>query len=194
MQRQALKTIRDEHEVLAAMLHSMRLLLEQQRGRPGGPDFGLLRAMLFYVDEFPNRLHHPKEEALLFPRVRRACPEIGEVLDQLGHDHEQGARSLHHLEHALTAYEMLGEERREAFEHALQRYMTFYLRHMQLEERVVLRAAVENLADADWADLDEAFASNHDPFTGHAPDEAFRPLHARILAALPEPLGYAPAA
>src|SRR5215471_1797800 len=81
MHGQALKTIRDEHEVLSAMLHSMRLLLEHQRGRQGGPDFGLLRAMLFYVDEFPNRLHHPKEEALLFPRVRAACPEIAEVLD-----------------------------------------------------------------------------------------------------------------
>jgi len=191
---QALKTIRDEHEVLCAMLHSMRLLLAQQRARPGGPDFGLLRAMLFYVDEFPNRLHHPKEEALLFPRVRAACPEIAEVLDQLGEDHEHGARSLHHLEHALTAYEMLGDERREAFEQALQRYSTFYLRHMELEERVVLRAAIEHLSDEDWAALDEAFASNRDPFTGHAPDEAFKPLHARILATLPEPLGYAPPA
>jgi hemerythrin-like domain-containing protein len=190
MHAQALKTIRDEHEVLAAMLHSMRLLLEHQRGRAGGPDFALLRAMLFYVDEFPNRLHHPKEEALLFPRVRRACPEIAEVLDELGEDHEQGARSLHHLAHALTAYEMLGEDRRETFEQALQRYTTFYLRHMELEERVVLRAAIENLSDADWAALDEAFASNRDPFTGHAPDDVFKPLHARILAALPEPLGY----
>jgi hemerythrin-like domain-containing protein len=194
MSGQAIKTIRDEHEVLSAMLHSMRLLLEHQRNRPGGPDFGLLRAMLFYVDEFPNRLHHPKEEALLFPRVRAACPEIAEVLDQLGLDHEQGARSLHHLEHALTAYELLGEERREAFEYALQRYTTFYLRHMQLEERVVLRAAIESLDDSAWEALDEAFASNRDPFTGHAPDDVFRPLHARILAALPEPLGYAPAA
>jgi hemerythrin-like domain-containing protein len=28
--------------------------------------FDVLRAMLFYVDEFPERLHHPKESALLY--------------------------------------------------------------------------------------------------------------------------------
>ena len=37
-------------------------------------DFALLRAMLFYVDEFPERLHHHKEDELLFPRVRARCP------------------------------------------------------------------------------------------------------------------------
>ena len=30
----------------------------------------MLRAMLFCVDEFPERLYHSKESQLLFPRIR----------------------------------------------------------------------------------------------------------------------------
>ena len=34
--------------------------------------FSTLRAMLFYIDEFPERLHHPKESDLLFPEAGAA--------------------------------------------------------------------------------------------------------------------------
>ncbi|MBY0234869.1 MAG: hypothetical protein K2W93_07810, partial [Burkholderiaceae bacterium] len=63
-----LKVIQDEHGALAAMLRTIPLLLAEQRRRGVLPDFGALRAMLFYVDEFPERLHHPKESLLLFPK------------------------------------------------------------------------------------------------------------------------------
>jgi hypothetical protein len=36
--------------------------------------FDVLRAMLFYIDEFPERLHHPKESDLLFPKLARRVP------------------------------------------------------------------------------------------------------------------------
>jgi hypothetical protein len=31
-------------------------------------------AILFYIDEFPAKLHHPKESKLLFPRVANRDP------------------------------------------------------------------------------------------------------------------------
>jgi hemerythrin-like domain-containing protein len=194
MRSTALATIRDEHRVLAAMLQSMSLLVGQCRGHGRTPDFALLRAMLFYIDEYPNRLHHPKEDQLLFPKVRQLCPELRDVLDQLEQDHQQGERSIHVLAHTLLAYEVMGEPRRDAFEQALGRYTAFYLRHMMLEERHILRAAEDRLAPEDWVELDEAFAANRDPFTGHEPEEAFRPLYDRILSTLPDPLGFGPRA
>jgi hemerythrin-like domain-containing protein len=191
MRSTALAIIRDEHRVLGAMLQSMALLLKRGHAPGQSPDFALLRAMLFYVDEYPNRLHHPKEDALLFPRVRLRCPELAPVLAELSNDHQQGERSIHQLEHALLACEVMGtDERLAAFEQALERYTAFYLRHMMLEERHVLRAAEDHFAPEDWADLDAAFEANRDPFTGHRPDEEFRPVFERILSALPDPLGY----
>ncbi|WP_395699955.1 hemerythrin domain-containing protein [Aquabacterium sp.] len=193
MRSTTLTIIRDEHRALAAMLQSMSMLLQQCRSHHQLPDFGLLRSMLFYIDEYPNRLHHPKEDQLLFPLVRKYCPELADVLDELTADHEKGERSIHLLEHTLLAYEVMGDARREAFEQALARYTAFYLRHMMLEERHVLRAAETQLGEEHWAELDAAFAANQDPFAGgHPPDEAFQAVYQRILKALPDPLGFAP--
>ena len=70
MRHTALDVIHEEHQALAAMLRSMSMLLAQARREQSLPDFSVLRAMLFYVDEFPERLHHTKESQLLFPRLR----------------------------------------------------------------------------------------------------------------------------
>ena len=84
----SLQIIRDEHASLAAMLQSMRMLVER------GPDesrkhfFDVVRAMLFYIDEYPERLHHPKESNLLFPKVIRASKKVMGAIDKLERDHQ----------------------------------------------------------------------------------------------------------
>ncbi|RYZ00876.1 MAG: hemerythrin domain-containing protein, partial [Comamonadaceae bacterium] len=133
--------IRQEHAALAAMLRSVLLLLAQHRREATLPDFGALRAMLFYVDEFPERRHHRKESELLFPKLRSRTPMSRELLDRLDDDHARGERKIRHVEHALLAFEMMGESRRQAFEQAVERYVTFYLEHMALEEREILPLA-----------------------------------------------------
>jgi hemerythrin-like domain-containing protein len=136
-----IEIIRDEHQALAAMLRSLSMLLAHARRHGAMPDFDVLRAMLFYIDEFPERLHHPKETALLFPVVRTRAPETAAVLDRLDADHARGEQAIRSLEHALLAFEVMGPSRREVFEGAVQRYIAFYLEHMALEEEVVLPAA-----------------------------------------------------
>ncbi len=187
----SLRIIRDEHRALAAMLRSIPLLLAEHRRHASLPDFGALRAMLFYVDEFPERLHHPKESELLFPKLRARAPELRDTLDKLDEDHGRGERAIRELEHSLLAFEMLGEARRSRFEQQAERYVDLYLQHMELEEREILPLAQRMLQPEDWAELDEAFAANRDPLTGHAPDASYEALFQRILHALPAPLGLA---
>ena len=64
-----LKVIREEHGTLAAILRSLRMLAERGPGKEAGTFFDAMRAMLFYIDEFPERQHHPKETELLFPPI-----------------------------------------------------------------------------------------------------------------------------
>lgn len=186
---QTLRIIRAEHAALAAMLHTLALLARQPR-----PDFAALRAMLFYVDEFPERLHHPKETELLFARLRALAPQARDLLDRLDADHHRGERAVRELQHQLLAYELMGEARRAAFEQAAQRYVDAYLEHMALEEREVLPLAQQALRAEDWAELREAFAANRDPLTGHAPEEPYQALFQRILRLVPAPLGLGQAA
>ena len=184
-----LKIIHDEHAALAAMLRSLLLLLAKHRRESTLPDFGTLRAMLFYVDEFPEQRHHRKESELLFPKLRARTPLSRELLDHLDEDHARGERRIRDLQHALLAFEMMGEARRDAFERSAQAYVDFYLAHMALEEREVLPLAQKVLTAEDWADLDEAFTANRDPMTGCEPEAEYRALFTRIVNAVPAPLG-----
>lgn len=193
MRHACLDVIHEEHQALAAMLRSLTLLLAQAHREGHPPDFGVLRAMLLYVDEFPERLHHRKESELLFPKVRDRCPRVAAVLDRLERDHEAGERSIRALEHALLAYEVLGEPRRLRFEQHVEAYTRFYLEHMALEENEILPAARSALNAQDWAELDAAFASHRDPLTGHEAEPEYQPLFRKILMTAPAPIGLGPA-
>ena len=195
-----LRIIRDEHSALAAMLRTLPLLLAERRRAGTLPDFGALRAMLFYVDEFPERLHHPKESELLFPKLRARAPALRELLDKLDDDHARGERAIRDLEHTLLGFEMLGDARRQPFEQQAERYVHHYLQHMEIEEREILPAAIQLLSEEDWQDLDEAFAQNQDPLAGRHLGQLeqglagpYQAVFQRVLSALPEPLGLAPA-
>ncbi len=193
MQHETLRVIHDEHRALAALLHALRALAARVADAPRPADFEILRAILFYVDEFPERRHHRKESELLFPRLRARAPQAGQVLDRLDTEHLLGERMIRDLERALLAYEQLGRSRRQAFLDAASRFANFYTAHMQLEETEVLPLARRALEPEDWRELDAAFAENRDPLTGHAPEDEYRELFRRIVALAPAPIGVGPA-
>ncbi len=194
MTHASLTIILHEHRALSAMLRSILLLLGQHRRRGTLPDFGALRAMLFYVDEFPEKLHHPKESRLLFPKLRGHGAHSDAVLDRLDRDHARGEHAIRGLEHALLGFEMMGETdqgepRRATFETAMHLYVRFYIEHMHIEETEVLPLAEAVLGAGDWTALDQAFLTNCDPLAGHDAVAAYQPLFKKILSALPASSG-----
>ena len=107
MTHESLRVIREEHSTLAAMLQSLMQLVRRGPAADGQDDsarfFDVLRAMLFYIDEFPEKHHHPKESDLLFPRVARVAPHAMATIDQLERDHRQGEGRVRELMHLLMA-------------------------------------------------------------------------------------------
>jgi hemerythrin-like domain-containing protein len=186
----SLKAIHEEHASLAAVLHSLRLLLDQGPGDEPAVFFDVMRAMLFYIDEFPERQHHPKESQWLFPKVAERSPEAAQAIERLEREHVGGEAAVRELQHLLLGWELMGETRHQAFADALQHYIHFYLEHMRLEEAVVLPAAQQHLDAADWAAMDAAFASNTNPLAqGPARDPAYDRLFTRIVMRAPSPIG-----
>ena len=189
-QPRSLQIIRDEHASLAAMLQSMRMLVELGPSEGRKNFFDVVRAMLFYIDEYPERLHHPKESNLLFPKVVKASPKVLGAVDRLERDHMYSEKAARDLQHLLLAWELLGTKHREAFEIALHKYMDFYLGHMTLEEEVILPEAERALSESDWAEIDAAFAQNADPLTGKYPPPAeYEQLFSMIVQRAPAPIG-----
>ena len=190
MKKRSLQIIRDEHASLAAMLRSMSQMVERGPAEDARLFFEVMRAMLFYIDEFPEQLHHPKESNLLFPKVVKKAPEIMGAVDRLERDHIHSERAVRDLLHLLLAWELLGTTRRAAFMDAFGPYVESYLEHMRMEELVVLPAAESALSDEDWIALDLAFDQNADPLTGkHAPSAVYEKLFTRIVSTAPAPIG-----
>ena len=190
MRHRTLDIIRDEHSSLAAMLQSMRMMVERGPGDDPRNFFDVMRAMLFYIDEFPERRHHPKESQLLFPRVAKAAPEVGLAIARLDRDHEYTERAVRDVQHLLLAWELMGESRRQPFVTEFTRYVNLYLEHMRLEEAEVLPAAERALTAADWDELDAEFEQNCDPLTGkYQPDPVYEALFSRIVRQAPAPIG-----
>ncbi|RZL92726.1 MAG: hemerythrin domain-containing protein [Variovorax sp.] len=189
MTHASLTIIRREHRALSAMLRAITLLLSEHRRRGTLPDFSALRGMLFYVDEFHEMQHHPKESLLLFPKLRGRATQTDAVLDRLDRDHSQSERSIRDLEHLLLGLEMMGdtdqrESRLEKFELTFKSYVGCCFDHMRVEETEVLPLAEAVLDAKDWAELDAAFLMNRDALAGSEAEEAYRPLFKRILRSL----------
>lgn len=190
MTTDSIKVIQEEHAALAAMLRSMLMMLDKGPGDEGESFFDVLRAMLFYIDEFPERLHHPKESDLLFPRVARHSPSVMPVIEQLERDHMKGEAAVRELQHLLLGWELMGDSRRARFEDELRKYISFYLDHMRLEENVIIPEARKVLDADDWKVLDQAFSANQDPLvTKNRRDPTYDRLFTRIVMRAPSPVG-----
>ena len=186
----ALQIIRNEHASLAAMLQSMRMMIKRGPSNDRYKFYDVLRAMLFYIDDFPERLHHPKESNLLFPRVVKCAPHVMGVIDKLERDHMSSEKAVRDMQHLLLAWELLGENRRQTFEEAFDQYVSAYLAHMNLEETAILPEAERCFSVDDWRVLDAAFAENADPLTGHyPPTETYEKLFSLIVTRAPSPIG-----
>ena len=185
----ALKIIREEHAALAAVLRSMLLLVRDARRRNRVPDFRVLRAMLFYVDEFPERLHHVKESSMLFPRLRECTRDADAVLARLDRDHSSGGARMRELEHKLIAWELLGDWRREDFERALDDYVAFYLEHMRVEEAEVLPLAERAFRRRRLADARPRIRRPPRPAAAPEPEAPYVELFRTIVTITPAPYG-----
>jgi hemerythrin-like domain-containing protein len=192
MTRPALQVIRDEHSAVSAVLRSMLQMMERDPDDQPERFFDVLRAMLFYIDEFPERRHHPKESDLLFPKIARVAPELMPVIQRLENDHVSGEGRVRELQHLLLAWELLGDSRRVPFQDAARKYVEFYLTHMRTEEVELLPVAQKLLSEQDWAQLNEAF-KNTDPLVSGDHDPVYDRLFTRIVMHTPAPIGVGPA-
>ena len=191
---QTLRILRDEHRTLAAVLFGLRSLLADIRSGRVAPDFRLLGAMLYYIDTFPERFHHPKEDAFLFRRLRARCQAAHALIERLEDEHRAGQRRLLQLCQAFTRYEQGGVPEFYAFDELAASYIAFELAHMRREESELLPLAQQQLTAQDWEEIDHAFLDHADPLFGVTAADGFRQLFSRIVNLAPPPVGVGPLA
>ena len=188
----ALNIIRDEHRSIAAILHGMQHLVRQMRERKTKIDPKVFRAMLYYLDTFSERMHHPKEDQYLFDPLRRRGGAPDSLIAELERDHAEGGNALRRVEQCLIRYEEGGEKEFPEFAAEIERFVEGYWAHMRKEEEHVFPLAEKLFTPADWEAIDHAFHANVDPLAADRNERDFRKLFSRIVGLAPPPIGVGP--
>ncbi len=190
----ALTTICDEHRTISAILHGMEHLVWEIRAKGKKIDPQVFHAMLYYLDSFAERVHHPREDQYLFGILRQRSSEAGALIAGLEREHAEGEESLRRLAQGLNRYEEGGDREFPAFERQVSNFVQGYRNHMHKEEEQLFPIARKLLTPLDWVMIDEAFRENNDPLAAARDDKDYERLFARIVALAPPPIGVGPAA
>jgi hemerythrin-like domain-containing protein len=186
--KNAVSILKSEHRSISAVLHGLQQLAKDAQSTKVRPDFKVFRAMLRYIDEYPERLHHPKEDEHLFARLAVRAPEARTLIEGLHAEHVQGAGLVRELERALVFFEDAWPGGAREFQAAVQTYSDFHWKHMRKEEDELLPLAERHLEPEDWKAIDAAFAANTDPIAGMR-ERDFEQLFTRIVNLAPAPVG-----
>jgi hemerythrin-like domain-containing protein len=189
-----LNIIRDEHRSIGAILHGMEYLVERVRTRKAKIDPRVFSAMIYYLDTFSERMHHPKEDRFLFKALRSRGAEAAAVVADLEKEHAAGGEALKRLEQSLVRYEEGGDKEFSGFAEAVAKFAREYRGHMQKEESFVFPLARRVLSEADWQAIDRAFEENRDPLAAQRESRDFEKLFDRIVSLAPPPIGIGPEA
>lgn len=177
-EQRAMAIIKDEHRSLAAVVHGLQRMVGEDSQ---SADPALLRAMLFYIENFSERLHHPKEESHLFARLRERTSECDAVIAALTAEHRAGAALFERLRAVAAAHSNSDSGSRGALRAAVAEFTEAQWRHMAAEEQLILPAASRHLLPSDWTAIAAAFDDNADPRFGSYASEPFEHLATKLL-------------
>ncbi|MGL4407000.1 MAG: hemerythrin domain-containing protein [Zoogloea sp.] len=179
--------IHDEHRALASVLQAMRFVVDEVEAGRLKPDFRLLAAMVDYITRAPEKLHHPKEDTALFPRLMARSPEARALICKLEEDHALGYRKTVALLQSLIHYMAIGPVVLPEFAAIVRDYLEFTWEHLNDEEEKLMPLARRDLLPEDWAAIDAEFAQNFNPYEGVGGE--FADLFRDIVNHTPAPYG-----
>jgi hemerythrin-like domain-containing protein len=186
--KESIAVLKSEHRSISAVLHALKELARMAHDATARPPFQVLRSMVRYIDEYPERLHHPKEDEHLFARLKVRAPEARLLVEELQAEHQEGARLIRELERALLFMEEGWPVGARELRKAVDAYAEFHWKHMRKEEQQLLPLAERHLLPEDWKAIDAAFAANTDPIAGME-ERDFDKLFSRIVSLAPQPVG-----
>ena len=179
--------LRAEHVVLLSIARLLEAeALRTERGER--PNLELVSSIVEYLRDYPCKFHHPKEEGLLFPALKKHG-EGADAIAKLEAEHAEEEELIHALDLAassLTSGNLDGAKA--AFATAAKSYARFLEGHVREEERYIFPLAVQLLTDDEWIQMDAAFGDHADPLL-RGEDQRFRRLRIHIEAMGLPPFG-----
>jgi hemerythrin-like domain-containing protein len=104
-----IRIIQKEHRLITAVVEGIAHVGSAIGEGRLVPDFALLHAMVDYIDAFPERLHHPKEDRFLFRAIEQRTGEGAAQLAALRDEHAKSYPALERLKAALADLSRAGK-------------------------------------------------------------------------------------
>jgi hemerythrin-like domain-containing protein len=165
---------------------NMRLLLdiieEEMTAYGDGrfPDFDLLRMIAEYTLDYPDLVHHPKED-LVFERLVSRDSGAKAVIGHLIQEHKELSELTRRFVAAINDAARDVELPREWLDSLAREYLLANRMHMETEEKHFFPRALTMLTDEDWAEIEQNAAHTDDPIFGKTVAETYLILYERIL-------------
>jgi hemerythrin-like domain-containing protein len=175
-----LQTLRQEHRNIARLLdaleHQVEILAEGKR-----PDYDLLQNIATYFCDYPDRCHHPKEDAV-FRRLQAKCPEQAAKVGDLAGEHRYTAARVRRFRDNIQALFRDQVMPLSTLVSAAQTFIDSERQHMRMEETIFFPAAESKLEPEDWQSIESTLTDARDPLFGEVVEKDFLSLLDRLLA------------
>lgn len=173
-----LSGLRSDHRNMALLLDSLDAEIDKLTASRE-PDYSLVRDIMLYVTEYPDVVHHPKED-FVYRHLATLRPDIQANLERVEKDHqyieEWGLKLKYDIE-ALSSGTTPGRDELVA---ELHEYMEQLREHMYWEETELFSLADELQHYGDWSDVILANNEISDPLFGSPAERKYRSLLASI--------------
>jgi hemerythrin-like domain-containing protein len=146
----------------------------------GRPNYDLMVDIVYYLRNFSDRIHHPREDVAFAQLVARE-PKLQLVINRLLQEHRVIATAGDELFIRLNEATEDIVTPRTALEAAAATYLVYYRHHLDTEEREILPRAAQLLTQEDWKAVGASVPAAADPLFGSDPEARFQELRRQIV-------------
>ncbi len=175
-----IETLREEHRNISRLLDAF----EREVGLVAvvsDPDWEVLHGIANYFCDYPDRCHHPKEDAV-FRQLQVKFPDEARSVGNLPREHKDVHSRVQRFRDHLQSIFRDSIVSRDGFIGAARTFIDAERQHMRREEQVFFPLAEKLLVQEDWQKVETQLRAEHDPLFGDDIEQEFRIVRDRLLA------------
>ncbi len=145
----------------------------------GEPDYELVTDIMTYMTEYPDAVHHPRED-LIYTHISAQKDDLEQSLRHIEQDHKALGVACREIRRDIDARDDDTAVDRASLTAALRRYSVDLRKHMYWEEKDLFEIADSMQDDEAWAKLLKSHHAQFDPLFGSSVERRFRKLFGQI--------------
>lgn len=144
------------------------------------PDYYLMADITNYIQNYPDLIHHPKENRV-YDVYKQRSNEAADIVAQLQKDHQTLPVETNALQNLLeTAANSAIFLSRNKIQDEVKNFLRIERKHMNLEENILFPLILKTLTDDDWKILESDTTEINDPLFGGSIEARYKNLYESI--------------